>query len=49
MVRRVGADTARLRRGFPVGGTSFQMKAEAVANAGYMDEGVALSFSGIFD
>ena len=44
-LRRVGADTTEVKRFFQSEVTSFQMRAEAVANAEYMDEGVALSIS----
>ena len=44
-LRRVGADTTEVKRFFQSEVTSFQMRAEAVASAEYMDEGVALSIS----
>lgn len=44
-LRRVGADTTEVKRFFQSEVTAFQMRAEAVAGAEYMDEGVALSIS----
>lgn len=44
-LRRAGADTTEVKRFFQSEVTSFQMRAEAIASAEYMDEGVALSIS----
>lgn len=44
-LRKVGADTTEVKRFFQSEVTSFQMRAEAIASAEYMDEGVALSIS----
>ena len=44
-LRRVGADTTEVKRFFQSEVTAFQMRAEAVAGAEYMDEGAALSIS----
>ena len=41
----ITVDTTEVKRFFQSEVTSFQMRAEAVANAEYMDEGVALSIS----
>lgn len=44
-LRRSGADTTEVKRFFQTEVTTFQMKAEAIANAEYWDNGVAVSVS----
>lgn len=44
-LRKAGADTTEVKRFFQTEVTSFQTKAEAVANAEYLEAGVALSIS----
>jgi c-di-AMP phosphodiesterase-like protein len=44
-LRRAGADTTEVKRFFQTEVTSFQAKAEAIANAEYLDAGIAISIS----
>ncbi|MBR0373465.1 MAG: DHH family phosphoesterase [Mogibacterium sp.] len=45
-LRRAGADTTEVKRFFQTEVTAFQTRAEAIANAEYLDCGVALSITG---
>ena len=44
-LRRAGADTAEVKRFFQIEATSFQARAEAIANAEYLDHGIAIAIS----
>ena len=44
-LRRAGADTAEVKRFFQIEATSFQARAEAIANAEYLDHGIAIAVS----
>jgi len=44
-LRRAGADTAEVKRFFQIEATSFQARAEAIANAEYLDHGIAVALS----
>ncbi|MBK5253141.1 MAG: DHH family phosphoesterase [Peptostreptococcaceae bacterium] len=44
-LRRAGADTAEVKRFFQIEATTFQARAEAIANAEYLEQGIALAIS----
>ena len=44
-LRRAGADTAEVKRFFQIEATSFQARAEAIANAEYLEHGIAIALS----
>ncbi|NLY82121.1 MAG: DHH family phosphoesterase [Clostridiales bacterium] len=44
-LRRAGADTAEVKRFFQVEATTFQARAEAIANAEYLEQGIAIAIS----
>lgn len=44
-LRRAGADTAEVKRFFQIEATTFQARAEAIANAEYLEQGIAIAIS----
>ena len=44
-LRRAGADTSEVKRFFQSEATTFQSKADAIANAEYLDNGVVIATS----